>query len=101
MPFGRDDRAAARRPAEEMAVGILRALRDHAVVARLAVRAVAPPRRARAIDADDGVMDGAGAPGRNSTARTKRLGRQRDGQHDVAEDVVVHRGWSGYGSRQW
>src|SRR5204862_2166817 len=56
-PGGRDDRTATGSPSKKMAVGILRALRDHPVVPRLSIRAVAAPRRARAIDTDDGVVD--------------------------------------------
>ena len=90
MPVGRDDRSATRRPAEEMAVRTLCAVRDHAVEARLAVRAVAPPRCARAIDADHGVMDGVG----RAWAGTRRRGRNgprrsASGKHQVAEDVVI------------
>src|SRR5947199_4263899 len=71
-----------------MAVGILRALRDHPVVPRLSIRAVAPPRGARAIDADDGVVDDRRGAGTKLDGADETAGRQRDAHHDVAEDVV-------------
>ena len=98
IPAGATIGTAPGRPPEKMAVGILRALRDHAVVARLSIRAVAAPRRSRAIDADDGVVDERRRPGRNSTARTKRSDGSATRQHEVAKHVAIARP---HGVRAW
>ena len=90
-PGGRDNRTAPGGPAKKMAVGILRALGDHPVVPRLSIRAVAAPRRARAIHADDGVVDDRSAAGTELDGANETAGRQRDAHHDVAEDVVFTR----------
>ena len=89
MPGRRDDGTASRRPAEEMAVGILRALRDHAVVAGLSVRAVAAPRRSRAIDADHGVVHERRRAGPELDRADEAMRRQRDRQHQVPEHIAI------------
>ena len=53
-------RHLTRRPAEEMAVGILRRVRDQAVVARARICLVETTRGGGPIDADVGVVDDAG-----------------------------------------
>ena len=72
-----------------MAVGILRALRDHPVVAGLSVHAVAAPRGARAIEADHGVVDDRRRPGPELDRTDEAMRRQRDRKHQVAKHIAI------------
>ena len=72
-----------------MAIGILRALRDHAVVAGLSVHAVAAPRRSCAIDTDHGVVDERRCAGPELDRPDEAMRRQRGRQHQVSKHIAI------------
>src|SRR6185436_15415451 len=87
---GRDDRAAAGGPADEMAARILHRVPGHALESRLAVLAVPPPRRLRAIDADDRMVNRR-AVGLELHRAHEHAGLQPGADHEVPVDVLL--GW--------
>ena len=79
----RDDRTLSGRPSDGVAVGILHIGRHHALEPGLAVDAVEPARRVRAIDAHDGVVDGRGPRTEFHRAHVATR-RQREREHELA-----------------
>jgi hypothetical protein len=69
-----------------MAIGVVRRAQDHALVSRLGVRFVQPPRSRRAIYTYVGVVHAAPARAEFQAANEPRAGA-RHGDDEVAEDV--------------
>ena len=90
MPVGRHDRAAARRPADELPLRILDRLPRHAVEAGLPISAVACARSAGAIDADHGVVDRR-AVGAELDRAHEDVRRRRRADDEIAIDVFAAR----------